>query len=36
MENYQKDMNIIKEHEDIIKINKKNLICFAYQQGKIF
>ena len=36
VENYQKAMNIIKEHEDIIKTNKKNLICFAYQQGKVF
>ena len=27
-------MNIIKEYEDIIQTNKKNVIFFAYQQGK--
>ena len=26
----------IKECEDIIKTNGKNIICFAYQQGKVF
>ena len=29
-------LNIIKGYEDIIKKNKKNIICFAYQQGNIF
>ena len=29
-------MNIIKEYEDIIKTNKKNITFFAYQQGKVF
>ena len=29
-------MNIIKEQEDIIKTNKKNITFFAYQQGKVF
>ena len=24
-------LNIIKECEDIIKTNRKNIICFAYQ-----
>ena len=27
-------MDIIKEYEDVIKTNKKNIIFFAYQQGK--
>ena len=29
-------LNIIKECEDIIKINRKSIICFSYQQGKVF
>ena len=29
-------MDIIKESEDIIKTNKKNIIFFVYQQGKVF
>ena len=29
-------MNIIKEYEDIIKTNKRNITFFAYQQGKVF
>ena len=29
-------MGIIKEYEDIIKTNQKNIIFFAYQQGKVF
>ena len=29
-------MDIIKEYENIIRTNKKNIIFFAYQQGKIF
>ena len=36
VKDYQQALNIVKEYEDIIKINKKNIICFAYQQGKIF
>ena len=32
----QETLNIIKNCEDIIKINKKNIICLAYQEGKIF
>ena len=32
----QKAEKIIKECENIIKTNKKNIICFAYEQGKIF
>ena len=35
-EGYEKAVNIIKEYEDIIKTNKKNIISFAYQQGKVF
>ena len=31
VEDYQEAMNIIKEYEDIIKTNKKNII-----QGKVF
>ena len=32
----QEALNIIKECEDIIIItNRKNIICFAYQQGKV-
>ena len=34
MEGYEEAMNIIKEYEDIIQTNKKNVIFFAYQQGK--
>ena len=29
-------MKIIKECENIIRINKKKIIGFAYEQGKIF
>ena len=32
----QEALHIIKECEDIIKANRKNIICFAYQQGKVF
>ena len=35
-EGYEKAVNIIKEYEDIIKTNKKNIISFVYQQGKVF
>ena len=34
MEDYEEAVDIIKEYEAIIKTNKKNLIFFAYQQGK--
>ena len=30
-----KAMDIIKEYEDIFKTNKKNIISFAYQEGKV-
>ena len=36
MEHYEEAINIIKEYQDIIKTNKKNIIFFAYQQGKVF
>ena len=36
MEDYQETMNIIEEHEKIIKTNKNNIIHFAQQQGKVF
>ena len=35
-ESYEEVMVIIKEYEDKIKTNKKNLIFFAYQEGKSF
>ena len=35
MESCKEALDIIKEYEDIIKTNKKN-IFFAYQQGKGF
>ena len=34
VEDYEEAVDIIKEYEAIIKTNKKNLIFFAYQQGK--
>ena len=36
MEGYEKAMNIIKEYEVTIKTNKKNIMFFAYQLGKVF
>ena len=37
MEGYEKAVNFLKEYEDVIKTNKKNIIFFfAYQQGKVF
>ena len=33
---YQEAMKIIKGCENIIKMNKKKIICFAYEHGKIF
>ena len=35
-EGYEEAVNIIKEFEDIIKTNKKSIISFSYQQGKVF
>ena len=32
----QEAMKIIKERENIIKTNKKKIICLANEQGKIF
>ena len=37
VEGYEKAVNFLKEYEDVIKTNKKNIIIFfAYQQGKVF
>ena len=36
VENCEETMDIIKEYEDIIKTNQRNIIFLAYQQGKIF
>ena len=36
VEGCEEAMDIIKEYENIIRTNKKNIIFFAYQQGKIF
>ena len=36
MDGYEEAMNIVKEYKDIIKTNKKNIIFFVYQQGKVF
>ena len=36
VKNCQEVVKIIKECENIIKKNKKNIIRFAYEQGKIF
>ena len=36
VEGYEKAVNIVKEYEDIIKTDKKNITYFAYQQGKVF
>ena len=33
---YEDAMDIIKEHEDIIKTNKRNIMFSAYQEGKVF
>ena len=32
----QEALKILKEYEDIIKITKRNIICFACQQNKVF
>ena len=36
IKDYQETMETIKEWENIIKTNKKKIIDFAYEQGKIF
>ena len=36
VKNCQEAAKIIKECENMIKANKKNIIHFAYEQGKIF
>ena len=36
VESYEEAMGIIKKYEDTIKTNKKNIIFFAYKQGKGF
>ena len=36
VESYEESMGIIKKYKDTIKINKKNIIFFAYKQGKVF
>ena len=36
VKNCQEAVKIIKECENMIKANKKNIIRFAYEQGKIF
>ena len=32
----QEALKILKEYEDIIKITKRNIICFVCQQNKVF
>ena len=36
VKDYEDAMNIIKEYEDIIKTNKRNIMFSAYQEGKVF
>ena len=36
VKNCQEAVKIIKECENMIKTNNKNIIRFAYEQGKIF
>ena len=36
VESYEEAMGITKKYKDIIKTNQKNIIFFAYQQGKVF
>ena len=36
VESYEESMGIIKKYKDTIKTNKKNIIFFAYKQGKVF
>ena len=36
VKDYEDGMNIIKEYEDIIKTNKRNIMFSTYQEGKVF
>ena len=36
MKGYEDAMDIMKEYEDIIKTNRKNIMFSAYQEGKVF
>ena len=36
VESYEESMGITKKYKDTIKTNKKNIIFFAYKQGKVF
>ena len=36
VESCEEGMDIIKEYDDLIKTNKKNIIFLAYQVGKVF
>ena len=36
IKNRQEELKFIEECENMIKTNKKNIIRFAYEQGKIF
>ena len=36
VESYEEGVDYIKEYKDIIKINKKSIIFFAYQQDEVF
>ena len=36
IKDYQETIKVIKECENIIKMNKKKIIGFPYEQGKIF
>ena len=36
VESCEEGMDIIKEYKDITKTNKKNIMFFTYQEGKVF
>ena len=36
VESCEEAMDIIKEYKDITKANKKNIMFFTYQEGKVF
>ena len=36
MKNCQEAVKIIKEYENMVKTNEKNIIRFEYEQGKIY
>ena len=36
VESCEEAMDIIKEYKDITKTNKKNIMFFTYQEGKVF